>query len=408
MYKNLVLLLLLSFSVGAYAQFGSLERSIRKKTERKFRKEGEKKAEEGIDKGVDAAFHEADKGLQAAEAEEQKFYDWAEEEFADEAVFIDENLIDANNIQWQRLRFNTGTDIIFYDKPFNYEKEDDAPSNWIIKYRSSTEIADFDQGRMIIVGGEGFITPKMPNIKQDYMPENFTVEFDFMMPVVPFSKPMEVNFYAKNQQSEEGFAPIKINKNLITYKDSTQTYPVLYSDEDGMGQWYRCSILFNDGLLKIYMNERLMISYQEDFNPTGFSIEYMAYSPIFFKNFIIATNPQSIEDQLNNGKYVSYNIDYVSYKELLTGRSISELAPIANMLNAHPEMEIEAEVYFSQHDKEKANKEFGKKKAEDIVLALVSMGASENQIKATYKGSIKSSKGNKDNYKSEMVVFRKK
>ncbi len=409
MYKNLILILLLAVSINTFGQFGgSIERHFRKKTEKKFKDKGEEKAQEGIDKGVDAAFNEADKGIDAAAKEEQKFYDWADEEFADEAVFVDENLIDANNIQWQRLKFVTGKDIIFYDKPFNYEKEDKAPSNWIIQYRSSTEISDFDQGRMIITAGEGFLTPKVENIKEDYLPSHFTFEFDFMMPISPFSKPMNINFYAKNQQSKKGFWPIKINKNMVTYKDSTRHYPVMYLDEDGMDHWYRFSLSYDNGLIKIYLNERLMITYKDDIEPTGISIDYTAYTPIFFKNFIIATNIQSIDEQLNSGEYTSYNIDYVSYKELLSGRSITELAPIANILNANPEMKIEAEVYFSQHEKKKDNDKDGKKKAADIKTALVSMGASDDQITATYKGSIESSANNLDNKKSEMVVFRKK
>lgn len=405
MYKNLIIILLVAFSLNTFAQFGgSIERHYRKKVENNFKKEGEKEAQ----KGLDAAYNEADRGLDAAEAEEQRFNDWAEEEFADEVVYIDENLIDASQIQWQRLKFASGQDLIFYDKPFNYEKDNKAPSNWIIQYRSSTQIADFDQGRMIVAGGEGFLTPKMTNVKEDYLPDNFTIEFDFMMPVVPFSKPMKIHFFAKNQQSKKGFWPIEINKNLVTYKDSTAKYPIVFVDDNGMDQWYRCSISFDKGLIKVYLNERLMITYEDDINPTGFSLDYMAYTPIFFKNFIIATHTKSIEDQLNEGEYVSYNVDYVSYKELLSGRSISELAPIANMLNADPDMEIEVDVYFSQQEKEKDNKKFGQKKAEDIVLALVSMGASEDQIKSQYKGSIESSKDNTDNHKSEMVVFKKK
>ena len=413
MYKNLILILMLAFSVNTFGQFGgSIERHFRKKTENKFKREGKKKAQEGVDAGVNAGLNEAEKGanagINAANDGIQKFDDWAEDEFADEMVFVDENLIDASNIQWQRLRFTTGKDLIFYDKPFNYEKENKAPSNWIIKYRSSTEISEFDQGKMIIAGGEGFLTPKVSKMKEDYLPDNFTFEFDFMMPVSPFSKPMSINFYAKNQQNKKGFWPIKINKNIVTYKDSTEKYPVVYLDDNGMDQWYRFSLSFDKGLIKIYLNERLMVTYQDDINPTGISIDYMAYTPIFFKNFILATNVEPIEDQLKAGEYISYNIDFLAYKELLSGRSISELAPIANLLKDNADMKIEAEVYFSQYEKKKENEKYGKQKAEDIKTALISMGASENQITTKYKGSIESKESGADNYKSEMVVFKKK
>jgi len=407
MYKYLVVTIIMALSINTYGQFG-IPNSIKRKTEKHFREEGEKQAQ----KGVDAGLHEADKGIEAGlnEADKglQKFDDWAEEEFEDERVFVDENLIDADNIQWQRLRFVTGKDIIFYDKPFNFEKDDKAPSNWYIKKRSSTEIQEFDQGKMIMAAGEGYLTPMVANTEDDYLPDNFTFEFDFMMPVSPFSKPLNINFYAKEKQSRKGFWPIKVNKNMVTYKDSTAHYPVLYLDDEGMDHWYRFSVSFDNGLIKIFLNERLLITYQDDVNPTGISLDYMAYTPYFLKNFIIATNSESIEDQLNAGEYTSYNIDYVSYKEKLSGRSISELAPIANMLKADPNMSLDIDVYFSQRVKKKENTKYGKEKTEAIKEALVSMGASENQVSTNYKGYIESAAGSMDNLNSEVVIFRKK
>lgn len=411
MYKYFVITIIMAFTVNTYGQFG-IQNRIKRKTEAHFKKKGEEQAQKGIDAGIDAGLREADKGIEAGlnEADKglQKFDDWAEEEFADEIVFVDENLIDADHIQWQRLRFVTGKDLIFFDKPFNFEKDNKAPSNWYIKKRSSTEISEFDQGKMIIAAGDGFLAPMVPNPEVDYLPSNFTFEFDFMMPISPFSKPMNINFYAKDKQSRKGFWPIKINKNMVTYKDSSAHYPVLYLDENGMDNWYRFSVSYDNGLIKIYLNERLMITYQDEIEPTGISIDYMAYTPIFFKNFILATNSQSIENQIASGSYTSYNIDYIVYKERLTGRSISVLAPIANMLKEDPSLKLDIDVYFSQSDKKKENSKFGQLKTDAIKLALISMGVLENQVSTNFKGSIESTAGNEENKKSEMVVFRKK
>ncbi|NOR88532.1 MAG: hypothetical protein GQ527_13080 [Bacteroidales bacterium] len=407
MYRNLIIVIILALSVNTYGQFG-IQNHYKKKVEKHFQKEGEKQAQKGIDaglneadKGIEAGLNEADKGLQA-------FDDWAEDEFADELVYVDENLIDASNIQWQRLRFVTGQDILFYDKPFNFEKDKKAPSNWYIKKKSHTEISEFDQGKMITAAGEGYLTPMVANTEEDYLPNDFTFEFDFMMPVSPFSKPMNINFYAKEKQSRKGFWPIKINKNIVTYKDSSAHYPVLYLDENGMDNWYRFSVSFNNGLIKIYLNERLMITYQDEIEPTGISIDYMAYTPIFFKNFILATNCKLIEDQINSGSYTSYNVDYVTYKGKLSGRSISELAPIANLLIDQPDMKIEADVYFSQHEKNKDNTKFGKEKAQALHDVMTAMGVKDGQFSATFIASIHSEANNDENRKSEAVIFRKK
>ena len=181
------------------------------------------------------------------------------------------------------------------------------------------------------------------------------------------------------------------------------------NDEDsGVSNWYHLSISYNKGIMQIFLNERLMVAYEEEINPTGITIDYFAISPIFFKNFLIANNQEPIIDQINSGEFTTYDIDYIAYKNKLSGMSGSILSKVAKQLTDNPDLKLDIDVYFSQFDKADENKKFGEAKTTAIAKSLLAMGVNITQINISYKGSIEQAKDNSENYKSEAVYFRKR
>jgi len=397
-----VTFLLIGLSVGSFAQWGRIHHNIERNTRKHFEKEGEAIGEKHA---TDAA----NEGIESANDGIDKWEEWEEEQFADEKVFIDTNFIEYTDIQWQRLRFVSGKNVVFYDKPFNYEKDEKEPSNWFLKNKSKGEVqvSSLDQGKVIIVSADGYLTPKIENAEKDYLPDNFTLEFDFMMPVIPFSKPFYIYFYAKDKQKSNGSAPIKINQNVVTFKDSTGYYPVMANDENGMSNWYHLSVSYNKGFLKIYLNERLMVTYNEEINPTGITIDYYAIAPIFYKNLLIASDQEPIIDQINSGVFTSYDIDYIAYKNRLSGIGGSILAKVANLLKDNPDLKLDIDVYFSQFEDKSDNKKYGEAKTTAIAKTLLAMGVNVTQINMNFKGSVEQKPGSEDNLKSEAVYFKK-
>ncbi len=397
MKKLLFVVVAALISVNSFGQFG-----IQNKIKNQYKQKGKDIGKEHADKAEQEGMKHAEEGINKLEAWEDPYYGEVE-------LFIDNNLIESSDVQWQKLAFVRGENLIFYDKPFNYEDKRKEPSNWLFDKESSGEVSidELDQGESILVAGKGYLSPKVDNSNEDYLLDNFTFEFDFMMPVTPYAKPISVYFYGIETKNIE-IQPIIINKNIISYKDSLSRYPVMALDDNGMSNWYRLSVSFDKGLINVYLNERKMITYQDDINPSGITVDYYAITPVFFKNFILAKDQKPIVEQINDGEFISYNIDYVMYNEKLGGVSIAELSKIVVVLIKNPEMKMDIDVYFSQSKKEKENKEYGELKTEAVSKTLLSMGVDEGQITTKFKGSIISSEINPKNYLSEAVVFRKK
>ncbi|OYT11862.1 MAG: hypothetical protein B6I18_02710 [Bacteroidetes bacterium 4572_112] len=182
------------------------------------------------------------------------------------------------------------------------------------------------------------------------------------------------------------------------------------AQDNGMANWYRISISFDEGLLKVYMNEREMIVYNDkDLNPTGVTLDYYAVPPLSIKSFLISGAPKTIYDQIREeGKFTSYNIDYNIHTSKLPGISLSELTKIAAILIKNPDMKMDIDVYFSHMKREDENNDYGAGKTEAVKRSLIAMGVEEEQINVVYKGSIISSEINPKNRFSEAVVFTKK
>ena len=408
MKKLLFLAAVALITVNSFGQFG-IQNKIKNHYKHKGEEIGNEHAKKAEDEGMKHAEDAEEEGLKHAEDGINKLEAWSDPYYGEVEMFVDNNLIEASDVQWQKLAFVRGEDLIFYDKPFNYENKRNEPSKWLFDKKSNGEVNvdELDQGKSILVAGKGYLSPKVENPGEDYLPENFTFEFDFMMPVTPYAKPISVYFYGIETKNSE-IQPIVINKNIVSYKDSLSRYPVMALDDNGMSNWYRLSVSFNKGLINVYLNERKMITYQDDINPTGITIDYYAITPVFFKNFILAKDQKPIVDQINDGEYTSYNIDYLIYKEKLSGVSIAELSQVAVVLIKNPEMKLDIDVYFSQSKKEKENKEYGKLKTEAVSKTLLSMGVAEDQITTNFKGNIISSEINPKNRLSEAVVFKKK
>ncbi len=399
------LLMLFAFSFTMQAQFGRISNRVmhnaQRHAENKVVNYGTKQADKGIDKGL----NEAEKGI-------NKLTDWEEEEFGDEMEYLDTTLIDASSIQWARLTFATGEDLIFYDKPFSFDKKHEVPFYWIWdkKTNGKVQIDDVNQGYAMVCSAETHLTPKVKDPKKDYLPDNFTFEFEFVMPVSPISKPIKIQWYAMGEQEDLGYEPILINRTKINYKDSSNTYPVVMDNTTNFEDWYRVSVRFQNDTTRIYFNERLMIVFPEkkSFNPTGVSLDFFAYTPILMKSFIIASNPKPVSEQLLEGKYTSYKIDYLRDIDRLTGVSMSELVRVAKVMIANPDKKLDVDVYFSHEQKKtkvKENDEYCAKKARLIKETLQSMGVDEKQLNVTPKGYIIPSDFNPKNSLSEAVIF---
>ncbi|HOU03126.1 MAG TPA: metallophosphoesterase [Bacteroidales bacterium] len=180
---------------------------------------------------------------------------------------------DKPTLVWVKYDFKPGSRVIFEDNHDN-EINGEFPSRWEIIKGLGIENAEFDNNKVIYFRtGEAYIVPLVSNPRGDYLPDQFTIEFDAWFEAREYCYYYLKLYDARNQS--ESCNLITIAANAIYYKGvGGSTYPGERHDDNlERSYWRHLSLSFNGRGLKIYLDDTRLINIPNiNCNPTGFTI----------------------------------------------------------------------------------------------------------------------------------------
>jgi len=422
----LSLSIILCFVFIAEAQI-KLDKIV-KKTKKKVEQRTEKKIDKTIDKGLDKVENGIDNSTKTKEKNDKIKINIAESD--EEPVIINEPQSDITTenkpeLNWSKYDFIAGTEIIFEDNLLN-EKNGEFPSKWDL-IQGQFENAKFDGENVIYsikcnMNGGGGITPMMKNCKEDYLPEDFTIEFDAYFE----SKSSYYQIYFadyKNQKTLDksfkiGEKWIRINKNSIGGKNfETNFYPGFSNGKyDNTSKWRHVAISFNKRALKIYLDDARVANIPNlGYNPTGFSIGYQSTngaSKGYFKNTRIAKGAVPLYDKLlTDGKIITNGIRFDVNKSTIKAESMGVINDIVKIMNDHPKLNFSIEGHTDSDGDEATNLILSQNRAKAVMNKLIEMGIAGTRLKNSGFGETKpisdnnSNEGKARNRRVEFVNF---
>ncbi|MEE4215367.1 MAG: OmpA family protein, partial [Bacteroidales bacterium] len=366
--------------------------NLRKKINREANRRANEKANEGVKKGFDIL----EKGIE--EAVIGKDSTAVEEGQAGEAGTVQgqaaggkqtagaqspANTEEALKLNWSKYDFVPGDKIIFEDNLIG-EENGEFPSRWDL-VQGTTENAEFGGENIIMFrGGSPIIVPYLKNPGTDYLPEVFTVEFDFY---VNNHNGIQVYFYdRKNQRSPSGSSTLDITHEKMGLGSASSSLPGKGSTEN---QWAHISIAYTNGKMKAYIDETRLINIPHlAFDPTGISIHVYHASDqnqFFIKNFRLAEGGVKYYDRfLQDGKIVSNGIRFDVGKATLRPESMGVLNEIYKMLSEHPEVNVSIEGHTDSDGDNNMNQKLSEDRAKTVMNQLISMGLPADRL--TSKG----------------------
>lgn len=420
--KNLFITLLM---VTLVMMTGTTNAQIKIDLKKKIQREANKRANQKADKAVKKTFDAAEEGVSSAVTSEEKT-GTAEGETAEvteneqtsgEDTAKSKTKVKATEKQnepsevpqdepkpeltWSKYDFVPGTEIIFEDNQEG-EQNGEFPSKWDLK-NGVIENATFDGSNVIYFRETGNapngIVPLITENNADYLPEEFTIEFDAYFEANKFSQSYSVFFYDAKNQKNNKMKRTRIGINEAEYGENQKMYPgAARSNIDKKAKWRHIAISFNKRALKIYMDDTRLINIPNiTENPTGITLS--AYNhregQYFIKNIRIAKGAVPLYDKvLTDGKFITTGIKFDVNKATIKAESMGTINYVVKMMNDNPTLNFTVEGHTDSDGDDARNQSLSESRAKAISDKLQELGIASSRLKTKGWGESKPMAGN--------------
>lgn len=308
-------------------------------------------------------------------------------------------------LDWSKFDFVPGDEIIFEDNQEG-ERNGEFPSKWDL-VNGTVENAVLDGENVIMFintnnNSNGGIVPMMTNGYEDYLPDEFTVEFDAYFD--DHNRTYRVLFYdGKNQGSLNRSANpgsnnrvdrIRVTQNSVIYGDTRGNYPGFgESSRDDASRskpgWRRVSISFNKRALKVYLDDSRVLNIPNmNYNPLGLTFAY--HNPTgghlgYIKNLRLAKGAVPLYDKfLTDGKIVTNGIRFDVNKSTIRPESMGVINEIVQLMKQHPELNFSVEGHTDSDGTVELNQRLSEERARAVMGKMVEMGINSSRL--SFKG----------------------
>lgn len=339
---------------------------------------------------------------------------------------------DQTGLDWLKFDFVPG-DVIIFDDNQEGERNGEFPGKWDL-VNGTVENAVFNGENVIMfintnINSTGGIVPLMANGYEDYLPDEFTVEFDayFDEPVRSY----RVLFYdGKNQSrlnrslnpgSNNRVDRVTITQNSVRFGSNTNYYP-------GFGQnrsedvrrsesgWRRVSISYNKGALKVYLDEARVLNIPNmGYNPIGLTFAY--HNPTgghlgYIKNIRVAEGAVPLYDRvLTDGRIVTTGIRFDVNKATLRPESYGVINEVVNLMKENPGLNFSVEGHTDSDGSASHNQTLSEARARTVMDEMIKMGIPSSRLKSIGHGQSNpvadnnTAEGKAQNRRVEFVKF---
>ena len=311
--------------------------------------------------------------------------------------------------QYEQSDFVPGA-VAFFEDDLKTEQMGEFPSKWDL-IDGSADVANLKGFQCIHFEPGSRIEPLMTNQKS-YIPDVFTLEFDFWMndPKTELSNCYELEF--KDEQGDdvyeirigESYGKLEVTCRYRSTADDWRDSGGGKTWEMKKNDWSHFAMSFNKRALKIYVNNKRVINIPNCKPAARMKIHQAEWGGFhgnnnYVTNFRYAKGAMDLYDQnvtdmdavskaiSESGKFVTNNILFVSGKADLKPESMEEIKKVAEYMKKNPNVRFEVQGHCDNQGSDKVNDPLSQQRAEAVVKALESLGVDGFNLRAVGKGS---------------------
>ncbi len=375
-------LFLLAFSIDANAQFwNKIKKSVEKKVEEKVEEKIDEKIDETVDEAVDGKEENNNSSNSSTNSKSNSNSNTTDSE---------ESTPKAGVLNWSKYDFVPGDMVIFEDNLLD-EVNGEFPTRWDIK-EGNCEIAEFNGEYVIMFRESSEIIPFMKERTSDYLPDEFTLEFDCFFEANEWSQRYYIHFYDKKNQWNLSDDQIKkyltVHYGEMDFNNLEGEYPgVGKTNKPSKDTWRHISISYNKGNMKMYMDDTRLINLPRlEGNPTGFTFENSSdANKNFIKNVRFAKGAVKLSKRVETeGKIIMQGIRFDVNKATLKPESMGPINKIFKMMDKDESLKFSVEGHTDSDGDDASNLKLSADRAKAVVDKLVELGIDSSRLK--YKG----------------------
>ena len=400
MMKKLIFMLIVAFACAGTADAQGWLKKLGKVAEDAAKRTVENNVDRKTTQAVDDAMNpDADRksSKKSSSSDGDASYDEEEVEPQEE------------NATYEQTDFVPGA-VAFFEDNLQNEQMGEFPSKWDL-IEGSTDVAIMKGKKCIHFEPGTRIEPLMTN-QQSYIPDVFTLEFDFWMndPKTEMSNCYELEFKDANGDDVyeirigESYSKLEVTCRFMSttgdWRDSGggKTWEMKKND------WSHFAMSFNKRALKIYVNNKRVINipnckpavrmkiHQADWGGFHGNKNYMT-------NFRYAKGAMELYEQkvtdmsavekaiAETGKFVTNNILFETGKATLKPESMAEIQKVADYMKKNPSARFEVQGHTDNQGSDAVNDPLSQQRAQAVVDALEKLGCDPFNMRAVGKGS---------------------
>ena len=406
--KRLVMMVLVLVAVGGTTEVNaqSFLKKLGKKVENAAKNAIERNAERKTEEAVDKVFEgDFGKGKKDKDKQNNNGNNNADAVYdnGDATAQSGQQSGQSLEMTYAKSDFVPGDEIIFEDLLVG-EKLGEFPSMWDLK-EGNAEVANVGGENAIHMGKETLIMPYMK--EKDYLPEEFTIEFDLYVPCAKGSYGGKDNVGMNNRYNIDLLnAAGKVVFRTYWYNghktygkpigiewrwqnggdESTGKAEVLFNQSN----FNHIAISFNKRALKFYVNGTRICNIPRCDAPTRFQIfsyEGEEQDERFIKNVRIAKGAVPLYDRMmSDGKFITYGITFDVGKATIKPESMGEINRIVTLMTENPDLKFSVEGHTDSTGNPTSNQTLSEQRSQAIVAKLVELGIAQDRLTAVGKG----------------------
>ena len=426
--KKLILMLIVAFACAGTADAQGWLKKLGKVAEDAAKRTVENNVDRKTTEAVDDAMNP---DMDSKQSKSKKASD---NDDADEGDTVSEDGVPTakkKTAQGEEVKsdFVPGTVVIFEDN-LQGEQMGEFPSKWDL-IDNNAEVAKMN-GKMAIKfehGSSTEITPLIKDGNKKYLPEFYTLEFDFFATGKEGTN-TAYNLYLSSENDR--------HDSRIWFSQDRMSWYILKPNGDDrvdgntsledimeLNDWNHFALSFNKRALKVYVNGKRIINIPNAKAMDWFSVETEFWEDHvdYITNIRLAKggvalyerNEQSmtaIEKSIaETGKFVTNNILFETGKATLKPESMAEIQKVADYMKKNPQARFEVQGHTDNQGSDAVNDPLSQQRAEAVVKALEGLGCDPFNLRPVGKGShepVADNKTDEGRAKNRRVEFIKK